>query len=66
MVRGPEIVKFMEDFDQMIYVKNFHVKKTGQLIIGQAHGDHIVKLPEGGTLNGSSKSPKIEADTLGN
>jgi len=48
---GPEIVKFTEDFDQMIYVKNFHVKKTGQLIIGQAHGDHVVKLPEGETLN---------------
>jgi len=44
MVRGPKIVKFMEDFDQMPYVKNFHVKKTGQVIIGQAHGDHVVKI----------------------
>jgi len=60
-VRGPELVEFTDNFYQLSYVKNLNVKKTGQLVITQAHGDHISKLPEGAISLGSSKTAKIEA-----
>ena len=52
------------EFYELPFVKNSKICAAKQLVIAQAHYDHIVELPKGGKLYASSKSTNTEIYTV--
>jgi GMP synthase-like glutamine amidotransferase len=63
-IRGAESIRISDDFWNIQFVKNSNVPKVDSLVILEAHGDHVVSLPDYDLYKfksyGTSESCKIE------
>jgi GMP synthase-like glutamine amidotransferase len=64
-IRGGETLNIRPEFYELEYIKNLGLDSTKSLVIGQSHGDHIVELPIGAILHGSSVNTNVEVYTIG-
>ena len=60
--RDPVCIELTEDFWDLPFVKNSKVPKVPSLKMCEAHGDHVMTIPEGYNFKcyGSSKNCKYE------
>lgn len=63
-IDGGEVLNVESDFYELPYVKNSQMDSSRQLIIAQAHGDHIVELPPMARNYASSESANVEVFTI--
>jgi len=64
--RGGDLMMVQEAFYELEYVKGLGLDQKKGFLIGKAHGDHILELPEGAVLQGSSNVANVELFTMGN
>jgi len=64
-VRGGDLLKTQPGFYELEYIKELNLDQTKPLVIGKAHGDHIVELPPGAVVHASSGTTEIEIFTIG-
>lgn len=64
-IRGGETLQIDKDFFKLKYVKDLKIDTRKPLVIAQAHGDHIVKLPKEAILYASSENTRVEIYTIG-
>jgi len=65
-IRGGDQLTMEPSFYTLDYIKKSGVESSSGLLIGQSHGDHIVNLPPGAILHGSSANTNVECYTIGN
>ena len=63
--RGGDPLTVQAEFYELEYVKGLGLDANRPLVIGKAHGDHIVELPKGAVLYGSSNVANVELFTIG-
>jgi len=64
-VRGGDLLKTKPEFFELGYVKHLNLDQMKPFVIGKAHGDHIVELPEGAVVHASSGTTEVEIFTIG-
>jgi GMP synthase-like glutamine amidotransferase len=65
-IRGGETLNIGSEFYELEYIKKLGLDSAKSLVIGESHGDHIVELPSGAILHGSSVNTNVELYTIGN
>ena len=63
-VCGGEVLKVKPEFYELPFVKNSNLDAAKQLVIAQAHNDHIVELPPMAKHYGSSETTNVEIFTI--
>jgi len=63
--RGGDLITTQSSFFELDYVKSVGFNGNFPFVIGKAHGDHIVELPTGAVLHGSSDVTNVELFTIG-
>lgn len=63
-VCGGETLQVKPEFYELPFVKNSNLDAAKQLVIAQAHNDHIVELPVNARHYGSSDTTNIEIFTI--
>ena len=64
-IRGGETLITQPSFYELDYIKSIELDKDMPLVVGQAHGDHVVTLPPGAILHASSIRTNVEIYTIG-
>jgi len=65
-IDGGESLKVKPEFYELPFVKDAKLDAAKQLIVAQAHNDHIVELPAGAKHYASSENTNVEIYTIGN
>jgi len=65
-IDGGEVLKMKPEFYELPFVKNSKLDAAKQLVIAQAHNDHIVELPAAAKLYASSNNTNVEIYTINN
>ena len=63
--RGGDHVVLQPSFYELQYIKELELDPQRPIVIGKAHGDHVVELPTGAILHGSSNVANTELYTIG-
>jgi len=63
--RGGDHILLQPSFYELKYIKELGLDPKVPLVIGKAHGDHVVELPTGAILHGSSNVTNVELYTIG-
>jgi len=64
-IRGGELLRTNTAFYDLHYIRELKLDMNKPLVIAEAHGDHIVELPEGAICQASSINTNVEIYTLG-
>lgn len=64
-IRGGEVLRTNPAFYELEYVRELGLDLEKALVIAEAHGDHIVELPEGAINQASSINTNVEVYTIG-
>jgi len=65
-IDGGEILKVKPEFYELPYVKSSKLDAVKQLVVAQAHSDHVIELPVTAKLYASSDNTNIEIFTVNN
>jgi len=65
-IDGGEVLKIKPEFYELGFVKSSGLDAAKQLVIAQAHNDHIVELPAHARLYASSENTNVEIYTINN
>jgi len=65
-IHGGEVLKVKSEFYELPYVKNSKLDAAKQLVVAQAHSDHIIELPATAKHYASSDNTNIEIFTVNN
>jgi GMP synthase-like glutamine amidotransferase len=65
-IDGGEVLKVRSEFYELPFVKGSKLDAAKQLVIAQAHSDHIVELPASAKHYASSENTNVEIYTINN
>lgn len=65
-IDGGEVLKMKPEFYELPFVRDSKLDAAKQLVIAQAHNDHIVELPAAAKLYASSDNTNVEIYTINN